>query len=204
MLQHLDDDNTILLIRHGHRPPIPRGCLGNDIKLSKEGREAAYVLGQKLKHIKWRNIQTSPVERCVETADYILKGLGQKIKINRSSVLGDPGPFIVDPIKAAPIFLETPLNNIMHNILSSRTPLGVRSLHEGSELFLSYLHTMHKLPCLMISHDSIIALLYAYFFKTMNINEYIPDFLEGLVITKKSDGVVIQNQEKSVFYPQKI
>lgn len=201
MLARKVNINSIFLIRHGHRPPIPHGSLGNEIKLSKEGQDSSYNLGQKLKHIEWRNIYTSPLERCVETASFIVKGLDRQIKIDRSAMLGDPGPFIIDSIKASSTFLENSLHSILQKSISSQLPSGMRSLREGAELFLSYLNTIDKLPCLMISHDSIIALLYAYFFKSLDINTYIPDFLEGMVITKKSDGYIMENQEKMVFLP---
>ncbi|MDR0506087.1 MAG: histidine phosphatase family protein [Dysgonamonadaceae bacterium] len=44
-----------------------------------------------MSELKINKIFTSPVQRCVQTAEYIAKGYGKPLEITQSRELGDPG-----------------------------------------------------------------------------------------------------------------
>lgn len=68
----------------------------------------------------------------------------------------------------------------MQKLLDRETVVGMRTLEEGGRLFADYLKTLTIFPCLMISHDIIIALLYAYFFKSNS--RKLPAYLDGFFL----------------------
>jgi len=180
-------DPHILILRHAERGEIPSGSFGHDLLLTEEGRKSSLSLGKKLAHIRWAQVFSSPLIRCQETAEHFLKGTGQSLPITLTPHLGDPGPFVFDQEKAGSIFLENTPYIIMQKILSAQHVPGMRTLEDGVKLFVDYLKTFTHFPCLMISHDIIIALLQAYFSKSTP--HKFPDFLNGfwLKIDEKSD-----------------
>jgi broad specificity phosphatase PhoE len=173
-------EHQIFVLRHAHRPPILPGEFGDELSLTDEGKKASIILGKNLHKTQWGEIHSSPLKRCLQTARYILKGLGQEISVIPSQILGDPGPFVSDPEKAGPVFMKSTPQAIAHLLLAKKPIPGMRTIEEGSTLFMNYLQKVKKFPSLMISHDMIIALLSAHFLKTAT--EF-PHFLEGLCIT---------------------
>jgi broad specificity phosphatase PhoE len=170
----------IVLLRHGHRQEIPQGGFGHDLTLTEKGKKSSLRLGKKLADILWGEIHSSPLIRCQETAEHFLKGAGQKLSIHLSPLLGDPGPFVYDDAKAGPLFLANTPYEIMQKLLARKNLPGMRTIEEGGRLFDAYLKTVSRFPCLMISHDIIIALLYAYFSKS--ILQKFPDYLGGFCL----------------------
>lgn len=86
----------LMILRHAERPAIPDGEGGAELALTEAGRRAAYALGQGLGE-RPSAIRTSPVRRCVETAEEIARGADFDVAaITYSSVLGDPGVFVED------------------------------------------------------------------------------------------------------------
>jgi hypothetical protein len=72
-------DNTprtvSLLIRHAHRFPIPKGVIKHqNVPLTQKGRKLAFAFGKTLPLSYSLRLFHSPVPRCKETAEYVLKG----------------------------------------------------------------------------------------------------------------------------------
>ncbi len=183
--------SRIVVIRHGHREKYKHQSFGNDVELTMEGKAASSTLGSAMKRVPLGEVHTSPLTRCVQTAQELLKGSGQKSNIISSKVLGDPGPFIIDPIQAGPLFLQHSLQDMALAIVKGEKLPGIRSLEEGGLLFLNYISQVKRFPCLMISHDIIICLLLCFFFKSKEVNNYMPDFLEGFTMNRESGRLFI-------------
>ncbi len=177
-----DQGKQVLIIRHGERYPISPGTFGHDVCLTEQGKQDSEKMGERLRKIEWGEIHSSPIVRCAETSQHFLKGAGQNIPIQFSSLLGNPGIFIDEPEVAGRYFLEDPINEIAAKIFYSEPFPGMRNLEEGGRLFIDYLKTIERFPCLMISHDIIIALLKSYFFKT---SPQIPNYLDGFSIQQE-------------------
>lgn len=174
-----DQGKQVLIIRHSQRHPISPGTFGHDICLTDQGKLESEKTGEKLKGIQWGEVHSSPLIRCAETSQHFLNGAGQNIQIQFSSLLGNPGIFIDKPEVAGRYFLENPIHEIATKIFYSDPFPGMRKLSEAGLLFTNYLKTIKRFPCLMISHDIIVALLKSYFFKTP---PEIPNYLEGFTI----------------------
>lgn len=176
-----DQGDQILFLRHAERAPFKQGSFGHKAHLTKQGRKDSERLGDKLGKFQWGEIHCSPLIRCEETALCFLKGAKQEIPIQFSTLLGDPGVFVAEPEVAGRYFLENSIIEIMNKMLSSEPIPGMRSLEEGALLLISYLKKVHFFPCLMITHDIIIALLKSYFLKHP---PQIPLFLDGFSLQR--------------------
>jgi hypothetical protein len=95
---------------------------------------------------------------------------------------------VFDKEKAGAVFLETTPLKIMQKLLAREAIAGMRTLEEGGRLFADHLKTLTVFPCLMISHDIIIALLYAYFSKLTPLK--FPDYLDGFCLKMDREGTV--------------
>ncbi len=80
---------------------------------------------------------SSPVPRCVRTAVSVLCGAGSTGEAALDRMLGDPGPFVVEPEIAGPLFLETGILELTRRQLSDgKPPAGMRETFEGVDLLL--------------------------------------------------------------------
>ena len=66
---------AVAIMRHAERGEIPPGALGNEILLTKKGKQDALKAGQMMKK-RISCILHSPVERCRETAQTLQTGSG--------------------------------------------------------------------------------------------------------------------------------
>lgn len=86
----------LILLRHAERPSIPANEIGNDVSLTKQGihqtKQFAEALEQPI-----ISISSSPILRCMQTAELIAECCNHDKPIKKSTLLGDPGFFIQDP-----------------------------------------------------------------------------------------------------------
>lgn len=65
---------TVLLMRHGENEWVKKGRLAGwipGVHLNKNGRSQAQQAAERLAHLQVKAVYSSPVERCMETAQYI-------------------------------------------------------------------------------------------------------------------------------------
>ena len=93
------DAPVAVLLRHSVRGPLPRGDAGNAVPLTREGvrlaRRLGAVLGDRL-----HTLHTSPLPRCVQTAEALRSGAEVDVPIVSDRLLGDPGVYVVDARRA--------------------------------------------------------------------------------------------------------
>ena len=180
--QQRKHQSRVILLRHAMRDAIPHGEIGNDLPITQEGCLAAKSLGFSLKNVPFVSIVTSPIKRCIQTAEYIKQGLQQDIPIIYSKILGDPGPFVNNPFLAGPLFLESGTHAVYNALMrGSRLP-GMNSFNKGICQFLTYLNRNSQPLQLMVSHDFLVATLAAFFFDQTCLEKIWPDFLEAFII----------------------
>ena len=64
-----------LLLRHAHRYPIPKGVIEHqNVPLTMKGRQRAREFGENLPLSYSISLFHSPIPRCQETAEYVMKG----------------------------------------------------------------------------------------------------------------------------------
>ena len=181
-----EDVNVSLVIRHAESKEIPVGTFGHNVNLTAQGLQAAEQLGAALSEKRTINVVSSPVPRCVQTAQGILDGAGSSAEIITDRRLGDPGAFIVDPEIAGPLFLELPIPEIARHQLQDATPLpGMRRTKEGVAIFLDLvtkkLGGNGRLD-MFVTHDVILAVLVGSILGLTIEETGWPDFLEGLLV----------------------
>ena len=98
------DADVSLVIRHAEREEIQTGTFGYHVALTAQGISSAQQLGAALSE---RRSISSPVPRCVQTAEAILLSAGSSTGVSTDRRLGDPGAFILEPESPGPSFLNS-------------------------------------------------------------------------------------------------
>ncbi len=175
-----------LIVRHAERQTIPVGEFGVDVRLTPDGVAEAEKLGRVLSVREQATVVSSPVPRCVQTAEAILRGGGWPGSLTQDRRLGDPGPFVVDPEVSGALFLELPIAEIARRQLSNPIPpAGMRSTCEGVTIFLGLvtgnLRRQGRLN-VYVTHDVVLAVFLGRLFH-LSIDEiHWPGFLDGLLL----------------------
>lgn len=189
LLSRLEDINTegsySILIRHGDRNKIPEGEFGNEVELNDIGFKRSLELGAKLSHLKIHTIYTSPIKRCVQTAESIREALNLDIEIIETSQLGDPGAFVHDAQKAGESYMELGFKKCYEKLLEDEFVDGNRNTTEGAEILTNFIKEKSKNGGvnIFVSHDMIVA-LYAYktFRKKYTLGSNWIKYLDGLIL----------------------
>ena len=183
-----------IFLRHGEREEIPPGDFGENVPLTACGVAASERLGSLLSALGSVRVASSPVPRCVETSRAILRGAGCEGRATLDRRLGDPGPFVVDPEVAGRLFLQTSVLELTRRQLSSEDPpAGMRKTSEGVALLLDAatgaMRTGSDLN-LLVTHDSILAVLVAHLYGVQVDEITWPGYLDGLVLWR--DGELLR------------
>ena len=179
--------DAALVVRHAEREPIPAGTFGFDVALTADGVAAAERLGADLAAFRTMTVVSSPVLRCVETVEAMLRGAGlPDATVTTDTRLGSPGAFIVDPEASGPLFLEIPIPEIARRQLEDGTPLpGMRPTSEGVDILLDMttgnLGESGQLN-VYVTHDVILAVLAASLLRLPPDAIGWPGYLEGLLL----------------------
>ena len=186
-----DGVDVALVIRHAEREDIPGGTFGHDVNLTAEGSQAAEQLGAALSSNRALSVLSSPVPRCVQTAQAILRGTGSTAQVLTDRHLGDPGAFIVDAEAAGPLFLELSIPEIARRQLQDELPLpGMHPTSEGVEILLELAtNPLDKKGCLhvFITHDIILSVFVAALYGKYVDEIGWPDFLDGLLLWQREE-----------------
>lgn len=160
--------------------------------LTKQGLNDALKYGEDLKHqnVYFDEIISSPIKRCMQTAEKIIEGLGYNIKIQKSHLLGDPGIFITDAKKAAEVFDKFSVCEVINFIIKREKILGFLLIDKACIPMINNVQRKIALnkSILYISHDVIIMPFIAYISEIKVINESdIINYL-GAYVLEKSDN----------------
>ena len=110
-----------MVIRHAEREDIAPGTFGHDVPLTQRGRHAAHRLGTGLSCRTVGIMNTSPLPRCIQTAQAVIAGAGWATEALPDPLLGDPGPFVVDPDAAGKLFLDVGIEAVVSQQAGGRT-----------------------------------------------------------------------------------
>jgi len=188
----------LYFIRHAEK------SLVGEQTLTQNGLQDAFFYGRKLSRtgIFFDLIKTSPVTRCLQTAEKIVEGMNIDIPIQESRLLGNPGIFVKDEQKAAKVFNQHSvcevINQLIQNKHLSRQTFfaknfcleeGFYPIQQASQLLIDEFNTarLTNQSILYISHDAIIMPFVAYINGITEIDEkQIVHFLQGYEIIKSS------------------
>jgi len=182
--EYSDNEKLALLIRHADRDKIPQGCFGNEIPINDKGKQDAYKFGNKLSEFKINKIYTSPLLRCVQTAEYISKGYGKNLPIFTTTALGAPGLHVKNEQIAGELYLQYGIQPIYQRFVSQENLPGFASPSELRRELSYYLKnsTQDNGITLFISHDLLIAMFHYAWNRTVYDSENWLKFLTGIII----------------------
>jgi broad specificity phosphatase PhoE len=185
ILKHYSDEHRLsLLIRHADRDHIPDGSFGNEILLNEKGKENSLKFGERLSELKVNRIFTSPVERCVQTAQQIGKGYGKEIDIIETTALGNPGLHIFDDKLAGEYYLQHGGIGMYQHFTQGKNISGVSTIEELKLSMTNFINqnTTYNGLTIFISHDMIIAMYHYSLNKTIYTPENWVNYLSGLTL----------------------
>lgn len=178
-----------LLIRHGDRDQIPAGSFGNEVLLNERGKENSIKFGKDLIGLKVNKIYTSPIGRCVQTAENIAFGYGTNIEIIETKVLGAPGLYIYDDKLAGDFFLANGFGEAYNRFINDLKIPGMLSKNLLKSKMTDYLRetTNEKGLTIYVTHDMFIAFYHYSMNKAVYTKENWIKFLSGLLL---NDGKI--------------
>ncbi|NGX31136.1 MAG: hypothetical protein K940chlam8_00497 [Chlamydiae bacterium] len=199
IFQFLNLSETVfLLFRHGHRDAFAENELGMTVTLNEEGQSKASLLGHHLKNFDITKIYTSPVLRCVQTAEKIQKSTNAPIVT--SHLLGNPGCYVKSPKRCGSMFLEKGVEKITEMLIRSEKIPGFYSLNEGSEKLMNFLKNQKKGRYVLVTHDSILDPFVSWLVGSNEIFKF--GFLEGILISLHKDHyhIICKYQQYEVIH----
>lgn len=174
---------TAVIIRHGDRDLIPIGEFGNEIPINETGKKNAIDFGRSMQNVQINHIFSSPIQRCVQTANCIVQGNNNEIPITETKSLGDPGLHIDEEIVAGKFYMEYGFEEMYRRFCADEDIPGVPSQSEFKnrmDLFIE-MNTKKEGITIFITHDSIIAFYdYCLTGKIYSKENWIP-YLTGIV-----------------------
>jgi broad specificity phosphatase PhoE len=194
--------NMAILIRHSERNHIPDGVHDIVTPINAQGEIIAVELGAKLRTFDRIKIISSPVKRCVQTGNAIMKGFGVQSEIGLSSLLGEPGPFVFDCEAAKEHFVKMTCKTVVETQIAHKQLAGIRPIEEGSDMLKNYIvaELQANKPnniLVFISHDAILApFIFQYTGEKFNHKHWI-DYIDGVSFLKCNNQIfLIRNGEK--------
>ena len=180
-----------LVLRHAERGEITPGAFGNDVSLTRRSSDSAHRLGMGLSSRMMGVVNSSPLPRCIQTADAIIAGAGWRANATPDRLLGDPGPFVVKPELAGRLFLDIGIEAIVRRQLADdQPPGGMRSTASGVKLVLQELAAALNGPdsaSVFVTHDAVLAALVGHLYGLPVDGFCWPDYLDALVVWPDSD-----------------
>ena len=181
--------DTALVLRHAQREEIPVGSFGEDVRLTLQGIKEAERLGELISERLPGRVVSSPIQRCIATAQAISRGAGWSAGVATDSRLGKHGPFVSDPNVSGRLFMEIGISEIVRRqLLDDQAPPGFRDTSEGIRNLLDF--TSQGLGCsgrlnIYVTHDAILAALVGWLFRLPVYQEGWPNFLDGVLLWQR-------------------
>lgn len=171
-----------LLLRHAERDPFQKGSFGNHLPLNQQGKLSAFAFGEILQDLKIVKIYTSPVERCIQTAEYIRRGYGYQTEIIQTKALGAPGLYVSDEKLAGDYWLKYGNYEMYKHFTEGKYIPGLVSAEELKTSLTNFIvkNSQDEGLTLFISHDLMIAMYHFCLDQTTYSKQNWIDFLEGI------------------------
>lgn len=153
------NEKISLLLRHADRDDIPQGSFGNEVLLNENGKQNAQCFGEKLAERKINRIFTSPIGRCIQTAEFMTKGYGRSIEIIETTALGAPGLHIKDEIIAGAFLLKHGFDEMYKRFTQNENIPGIPNISELNNRITNFINenSTENGTTIFITHDMLIA-----------------------------------------------
>lgn len=196
VLRHLDriprDRPVALLLRHSVREDLPAGEAGRILPITAIGRRLACQLGEALRG-RLITLRSSPLVRCVQTAEALRQGAGAPLAVVPDHLLGDPGAYVLDDRRAWENWEARGHEGVMAHLVSSSDALpGMARPDEAARfLVLHMLAVAGQAPGVhvFVTHDSLVTATAARLLhRPLGTSDW-PHYLEGAFFWRAADGL---------------
>lgn len=182
--EHPTNSKLAVIIRHADRDNIPLGSFGNEVLLNRKGVENSMSLGEKMRGHKVNCIYTSPILRCIQTAEYFENGYGKPLDYNITKSLGDPGLHIEDDKLAGEFYLKHTFDEMYRRFTNNEPIPGVPSPKDFKQRMNEFIkdNTKEEGITFFVTHDSLIAFYHYCLNGTIYTKENWIQYLSGIVL----------------------
>ena len=186
-------ERKLIIIRHAERPAITDGTVGDELSLTEKGKADTLVYAENFDS-EVISIRTSPIARCVETAQIMANHWGYPAEqIQTCKKLGDPGFFISDSELAWQNWLEKGAEAVNQYLLSGneKWPGFVdfdMAIMEMQSLIQNTLISSRPGSQIWVTHDTILATLASRLSTPPLSLQKWPGFLGRLELILNSEG----------------
>jgi hypothetical protein len=180
-----------LVVRHAERPLFKSAKAPNDVSITDGGKSEAERLGRLLgKHgLLMNGCASSPVRRCIQTAEHIAVGNGFSKKIDISLCLGGSDLFNDDEEALMATFDSNTIEEIIAMQLGGEKVPGMKVMEEALRIFLGQVLSDQGPGFeVFVSHDLFVCQAVHYLTGSEFLPERCTGFLEGFFIAFR-DGL---------------
>lgn len=187
-----DGRPVVLLLRHSVRDELPREDIGYELPLNPLGVRLARGLGEAMRR-RVRTLHTSPVSRCVQTAELIGDAAEAGLAVVPDRMLGDPGAYVIDRQLAGRNWLTMGSRGIMEHLAFRDDALpGTEQPDAGARKLVRHmLEVAVDVPGLhvFVTHDILLAATAARFLGPPQGPAPWPRYLEGAFFWRDEAGL---------------
>ena len=195
--------NAIAIVRHAEREHIFRPEDSHKALLTEKGKKDAEELGRYLSSIKKIDFYHSPVQRCIETVEHIVKGYRGEYKIMGSNSYSG-APYIKDGKKFNELIFRKTGHGFVNEWISNKIPPEI--ILPLDESFYMMVRGLKLINCckkgvvdMHITHDINIALFLVKIFNIKNMGVFKwPDFLEMIILYYDEENTWVYGRGKSI------
>ncbi len=192
----------LFIVRHAERPDILPNDVGNDVLLTDNGKIQSRLFGKQLPQ-PTISIKTSPIERCLQTANLIAEETKFDLSaIEATTVLGDPGFIIEDADLAWQHWLKKGHQAVNQHLLSgSQKWSGFVDLDHAVKSICKHIKSLlissEAGTHIWVTHDTILATLASRLLEdSIALSEW-PSFLGYLEISLDGDNELLVNYSQN-------
>ena len=184
------DKRLILFTRHSLRERSDgNGFTSYQLPLTLKGRVLAKSwgrwLGSNLPYSLDVDSISSPIGRCIDTAQLMQEGAGLQRTITHQSLLVEPGSLVIEPETVSEVFKEIGVLNFINGFLQGNIE-GTKNAYQGGLDILSlfYQHQPKQNHLMLaVSHDTLLSAFLAVMFDTPEIDwDDWPKMMEGVFL----------------------
>ncbi len=186
------DRPVALLLRHSVRDDLPPGDAGYVLPITPIGRQLAQSLGGLL-GARLRTLHTSPLVRCVQTAEALRDGARVAIDVVPDRLLGDPGVYVLDDREAGRQWDRLGHERVMSHLVSASEGLpGMATPQEAARYLVQHLLAVAgDTPGVhvFVTHDSLVTTTAARMLGVPLGPDAWPWYLEGTFFWRDTLGL---------------
>jgi len=185
---------VIVLMRHSVRGHLPPGAEGDTVPITEVGVRLAEDLGRRM-GARLASLHSSPILRCMQTAEALRDGAASKTLVHIDRLLGDPGVYVHDPEIAGRLWIEMGHERVMAHLVSKDTALpGIASPQHAARYLVHHLFaTAGNVPGLhvFVTHDSIVTATAAQLLGVpLDVTDW-PWYLEAALFWKQDGELLV-------------